>query len=91
MFVGTKKGCKTAAITVAIASLLVSTSVLAGRATGLPHYQDNVTAISPTPNVAPASSRLSSAERIARLEDEILALKTCLKNMVELRAFRCVL
>jgi len=91
MFVRTKTGRNTFTIAIVTASILGSTSVLAGRATGLPHYRDSAPATTSRPDAVPLSSRLSSAERIARLEDEILALKTCLMSVVEHRTFRCAM
>lgn len=81
------------AVTIAIvmASIFGSTSALAGRATGLSHYQDNAAAVSPAPDTVPSPSRLSSTERISRLENEILMLRICLKDMVKAGTFRCVL
>ena len=91
MIVLSKIGRNTVAIAFAVASIVGSTSALAGRATGLPHYQDNATAVSPTSDTVPSPSRIGSTERIAKLENEILMLRACLKDMAKVGIFRCVL
>ena len=91
MFVLAKIGRNTATIAIVMASIFGSTSAHAGRATGLPHYQDNTTAVSSAPVTVPSPSRTDNTERIARLESEILMLRACLKEMAKVGTFRCVL
>ncbi len=91
MFTISMIGRKTATIAIVLAAILGSASVLAGRATGLPHYPNNATAVSPAPGIVSSPSGLSSAERISKLENEILMLRVCLRDMTKVGAFRCVL
>ena len=91
MLVSAKIGRNTVSIAIVMASIFGSTSALAGRATGLPHYQDSATAVSPAPVTIPSPSRIDNTERISKLENEILMLRTCLKDMVKVGTFRCVL
>ena len=91
MFTCNKPGRNTITIAVVLASILGSASVLAGRATGLPHYANSAPAILPVPDVASASSNLSSAERIVKLEADVQVLRVCLKNMAAQRTAQCTL
>ena len=91
MFIRTKTGRNTVAIVITLASILGSTSVLAGRATGLPHYANGAPTILSAPDVAPSSSTLNSAERIARLEIDVQVLRVCLKNMAAQKTSQCTL
>ena len=91
MFIYTKLGRNTVTIAIVVASILGSTSVLAGRATGLPHYANSAPTILPVPDVAPSSSKLSGAERIVKLETDVQVLRVCLKNMAALRTSLCAL